>query len=378
VNITNEQVFSKSGAGSVCAVPQDVHAVRPQSQFFPSVHYLRGIAALLVVFEHVVGRGPFAGFNSLFGWLDNRGHYGVVAFFVISGFVLPLSLGQTYGLRSFPRFFARRLIRIEPTYFASIAVTCAVVMLLTRAAPNSQPWHPTLKQLALHAFYLVPFSNVEWINGIYWTLAIEFQFYVVIGLLYPLLRYATTKSLWLGMLFCVSFALMSFLAPFCPNAELLRYTPYFALGMVCCISIKFRRDFAAISAAVSALTVIQWASGHAPPNVAGGRMGAWCAGLIAVSAILFWKPRGEPRSLSARAFWLLGTISYSLYVVHQIIASTSEPAGRYILNRWHGAAATGFANCVPALALIASIAAAWLLYLVVEKPSHRWAKSLKL
>jgi hypothetical protein len=81
-----------------------------------SVHLMRGIAALLVVVEHIIGRYGYAAFNSLLWFFDELGQVGVAGFFVISGIVLPLSLGKSFRWQRFPRFLLRRIVRIEFTY----------------------------------------------------------------------------------------------------------------------------------------------------------------------------------------------------------------------------------------------------------------------
>jgi peptidoglycan/LPS O-acetylase OafA/YrhL len=65
-------------------------------RYIDSVHLLRGVAAMLVVLEHIVRREPYAFFNSIFWCADGLDGVGVSAFFVISGLVLPLSLGVDY------------------------------------------------------------------------------------------------------------------------------------------------------------------------------------------------------------------------------------------------------------------------------------------
>jgi peptidoglycan/LPS O-acetylase OafA/YrhL len=83
---------------------------------------LRGAAALSVAWFHLTN--TFAGASreaGAAGWL------GVDCFFVISGFVIPLSLHRAgHGLAQFPAFMAKRLIRIEPPYLASLALVVAL------------------------------------------------------------------------------------------------------------------------------------------------------------------------------------------------------------------------------------------------------------
>jgi peptidoglycan/LPS O-acetylase OafA/YrhL len=69
----------------------------------PGLDGLRAISVIAVVFYH-------AGFSWMHG-----GFLGVEVFFVISGFIVPYSMVRAnYGLSLWPRFMAKRLIRLEP------------------------------------------------------------------------------------------------------------------------------------------------------------------------------------------------------------------------------------------------------------------------
>jgi peptidoglycan/LPS O-acetylase OafA/YrhL len=177
---------------------------------FESVHLLRGIAAMLVLIDH--------SFRSIYFWdvpwfdkaILNLGQIGVSVFFVISGFVLPLSLQKSYRFQDFPRFLARRFVRIEPTYLASMVVAIAWVWTATRMAPNATPWQFDLGQIGAHLLYLVPFTNYEWVNGVYWTLAIEFQFYLFIGALFPIFRVIANSNVYGAGMLIVIFSAAAF------------------------------------------------------------------------------------------------------------------------------------------------------------------------
>ena len=91
------------------------------------VEYLRGLAALSVAWFHLTnqyaaGISP-ARISGSYGWL------GVEVFFVISGFVIPLSLAKLqtrYTLRQFPQFMVRRVLRLEPPYLLSVVLVIFV------------------------------------------------------------------------------------------------------------------------------------------------------------------------------------------------------------------------------------------------------------
>lgn len=82
------------------------------------VEAMRTLASISVALFHFCNQLSSAGAQLIaqYGWL------GVDLFFVISGFVITLSLhGKGYSLRNFPAFLIRRLVRLEPAYLVSVA-----------------------------------------------------------------------------------------------------------------------------------------------------------------------------------------------------------------------------------------------------------------
>lgn len=94
-----------------------------------------------------------------------------------------------YKLRNFFSFFLKRLARLEPPYMFSIILALMILFLRTWILTDSDPIQSLDgKQIGLHLFYLVPFFNeYQWLNEVYWTLAIEFQYYIFIALSYVLI-----------------------------------------------------------------------------------------------------------------------------------------------------------------------------------------------
>jgi len=132
---------------------------------------IRAIAIMLVLIEHFAG----AGINR---WIPiGAGSVGVGLFFTLSGFLITGILLQSFDAgRESPRavwldFYARRLLRLVPPYFAVIAV---LVMLKIAPVDTSWPWD------------IAYLSNVHIALGgastVFWSLSVEEQFY----LLWPL------------------------------------------------------------------------------------------------------------------------------------------------------------------------------------------------
>lgn len=143
--------------------------------------YLRGIAVLTVMLFHAshgVQAFPMRQYVS-FGWA------GVDLFFVLSGFLITGILVDTREQkRYFTNFYARRILRIWPLYFALLGVMFV-------AAPALLPrWSASAMESAKPAWVFVLFLQNLYIGrglagplGPTWSLAIEEQFYLVWPLL---------------------------------------------------------------------------------------------------------------------------------------------------------------------------------------------------
>lgn len=156
----------------------------------PGLDGMRGIAALLVVGFHVVviaegvqvdrpldpgaWASPVA--TQFLGW----GFIGVDFFFVLSAFLLSqpfLAARPTQDLRS---YVSKRLLRIVPAYYASLLLAW---LLLGRTGHwwFAMDWTQLWRHLTfLHGFW--PESQLA-VSAVYWTLAVELQFYLLLPLL---------------------------------------------------------------------------------------------------------------------------------------------------------------------------------------------------
>ena len=181
-----------------------------------TVDALRAFAALWVCLFH---------FTAATG-IGAYGYLGVTIFFVISGFIVPYSMMRGgYTIAAWPTFMLKRLVRLEPPYLASIGLILALGAFdMLRGFP--QEW--TAAQIAGHLGYANAFLGLPWLNGPYWSLAVEFQFYILMGLALPLLMLARTPATRLAGLALAS--CLPLLVPGRSNATLLPFLPVFAAG----------------------------------------------------------------------------------------------------------------------------------------------------
>jgi peptidoglycan/LPS O-acetylase OafA/YrhL len=149
-----------------------------------SLELLRGLAALGVSWLHLTMVHDE-------NWVRLSGKYGglgVAMFFVISGFVILLSIHQRYGdfhVRDFVPYLARRLIRLEPPYLAAVAMVIILCEISSRVPgfAGQPPSYEPLQVLA-HLAYVIPLTPYNWLDFVYWTLAYEFVFYLFAGIFF--------------------------------------------------------------------------------------------------------------------------------------------------------------------------------------------------
>lgn len=167
-----------------------------------SIDFLRGVAALAVVFTHAIQWSereiPSAWFNRLY-YVLQFGRLGVPLFFVISGFCIHLRWSKRFSKSGhhkldFLSFWRRRIYRLYPPYFIVLCACMAMLFIglylgrdvaLLRAYPEPKSqW--MLADFATHAFMLhgfFPMFDRAGGSVPFWTLAREEYFYVLYFLL---------------------------------------------------------------------------------------------------------------------------------------------------------------------------------------------------
>jgi peptidoglycan/LPS O-acetylase OafA/YrhL len=170
--------------------------------YFPGLNSLRFFAALLVIIHHIEFVKAKLGLpNRMDIVFFQRGHYGVVLFFVLSGFLITYLLleeNRDTGQISIKKFYLKRILRIWPLYY--LMVSCIFLFLfLTKAGL------PLALNLSLYMFILPNLAFVLFppVEGIYhlWTIGVEEQFY----LLWPLKLKYLKKHLLIFFIFLIFF-----------------------------------------------------------------------------------------------------------------------------------------------------------------------------
>lgn len=156
---------------------EESRSLNTKKSRLPTVQYLRGLAALMVVFTHTGGTATIPKYfgKDLFAAVYQGGAVGVHLFFVISGFIVAyVSLSTNTLARALtPKtFFRRRFIRIVP--FMWICVVGHGTLMFLGRDTASFPVAAYIRSL-----FLFPVGEV--LPNVTWTLRHEMAFYLVFG-----------------------------------------------------------------------------------------------------------------------------------------------------------------------------------------------------
>jgi len=298
-------------------------ASKPAGERIPYIDGLRAVAVLLVVAHHAMLHSPALPRPIPFLSLAHvilEGAHGVDLFFVLSGFCLSypvLYRVRREGTAAFdvPRYFAKRIVRIVPPYYAAIA-------LLVLASYGSVSAIDVVKQMFFFDW------RTNFLNGSFWTLCVEFRWYFLFPI--ALALWIRSPRVFIGAAF-VSVLAYQFTRLHAPDVGTL--LP-FMLGIVAAdLDIRaVRLDpivwIFAPFCVLLALVLEQTASMPAPyggesslffvQTNAGWQLAAFL--LVLAGA----RSRMLRVALSFKPLVAVGTASYSIYLVHEPLVSLLE------------------------------------------------------
>jgi peptidoglycan/LPS O-acetylase OafA/YrhL len=292
---------------------------------------LRGIAIAVVVLTHFWGPGwgPLLPFGSAFNdvRIIRQGWVGVELFFIISGFVILLTVERCRG---FPEFLRRRWFRLFPAMLLATILTLifnATIQPIAQFADD--PWYYALPGLSFisESYWHVIFQiDIASLHHAFWTLYVEVGFYAIFGIAYFYAGWKRATILLVVLCLAILFTrpvLGYFNATGIIGRALepfewlgMRYYLWFASGILFAKAKSldnWRIFLLACVAGVAAAILIS-------PN---DRALTWDdrTAMIAVVALfaVAQKSVRTQRLLKARALIFLGAISYPLYLVHETI-----------------------------------------------------------
>ncbi len=325
---------------------------------FGEIDVLRGICALAVVLYHFTARfealvgfdgAPDPGVYTRLPFTVIWGFLPVYAFFTISGFVITMTIERS---RTGSDFIVSRFSRIFPVYWVAVGLTYSLWQL--RPAFD---WHVTVPQMLVNLTMLQDFAYVPHVDGVYWSLGVELAFYAGIWLLFIAGGWNHLRlvcAFWLAG--SVAYALLGdgLHIPYRVASALdLKYAPYFVTGIALYRLNQARmkrrdrpwRDWLLLGAAAVSFFAVQ-KSGE----------GIYMLGVLAIWLLCI---SGRVNFIARKPLVYFGTISYALYLTHQMI-------GYQVLQAVPGSPAFRIA-----VATAVAIALASALTFLVERPAQR-------
>ena len=277
------------------------------------------------------------------------GAQGVEMFYIISGFVITFALTKSgYKIIHYGKYVLKRIIRIIPVFFMTIFAIYSFEFFMAKIFWGYEMQLDYLNILANLTFTVNLWEGANWINPIFSTLGVEFQFYLLIGLLLPLIQYKVwSKYVILSLFILAGLNTMG-------HQTVLVNMPYFALGIVMHdIYTKHLLKSSYIFLGVLLIVLLRYY--YIEDFITCG---------ITILLFLLIKP-------SFRVSNAIGEISYSLYLTHGLFGGWLL----FFLSQEH------YINLSPyliiPLAFIFSLIGAKLFYILFEKPSIKFGEKIR-
>jgi peptidoglycan/LPS O-acetylase OafA/YrhL len=369
----------------------------------PELDGLRGAAILLVLVWHYAVSPSSPAPGTLGAYLKQAlslSWSGVDLFFVLSGFLIGgILMEHRDSPRYWSTFFVRRACRILPPYAVVVASSVAAVLVAMKGLP-AIAW--TLEGSVPLWSYVIFVQNFvmaqqstfgsEWLS-VTWSLAIEEQFYLFLPLLVrlaprkalpflliPLVLIAPIARLLLLMLHPHGSMASYVLLPARADALLLGVLAAWALKHAGARRVLARHTRTLYAALVPLVVGAAFLASRGPgigPDMAAWTMTlvglSWLAVLyVAILLLVLLHPSG-PIGWLARLSWLraLGTISYGVYLFHQIILALS-----HTLLLGQEPTIASIRDLLPTLlALTLTLGLATLSWRAMERPIVHWGRA---
>lgn len=333
---------------------------------YPELDSLRGIAVLVVLFHHYIYDYDYY-FNlltnttefSFYRFLQNvlsYGYLGVHLFFIISGFVIYMTLERSKNTLD---FVISRISRLYPAYWIAIFITISFLQFL----PTPTIGNYSTKEILINMTMLQGFVKIRNVDQVYWTLKLELIFYVIMYVIF------ISKKLNKIVPICVGWLLLSLcsiyitlpLKKFIDVLLIVEFAPLFIAGILFYKVKQEKNTSTLIRLLILSTFIVEtiWMVKLKDADIISVSV------LGVIYLIFFVFSTNSLRFLNNKILLFFGSISYSLYLVHNVVGyaiiyrlrETTDNKIIYIL--------------VPT---VISIVIAYALSILIEKPSMRYIR----
>lgn len=329
--------------------------------------------------------------------LLNAGAQGVDLFFILSGFVLTWNylerMGPSWSRKATLHFLWLRLSRVWPVYLVTMHLAALWIIFTLHVGTVPSPDVTKLTAISyVRQFFMVQlwfepfFDGTSW-DGPAWSISAEWLAYLIFGLailvIYRMSMVTRARSL----------LLLAFLATVPTTILLLAsghfYTPWswlprilcqFIAGALACAAVRRLRigergqrvaGYVAIALVVVIVWVLYYYDANPVPGMIdpGGLVDLLFMPLVVALSI---GSGSLPSLLSTRVFTYGGQISFSLYMVHEIV----HTAWNWAVIEYTIEMPKSTAKLVVVALILAAIGASALLYHGVEEPARKWMRRM--
>jgi peptidoglycan/LPS O-acetylase OafA/YrhL len=357
---------------------------------------LRALAAAWVVLFHFrpLLHDAAPQFSEAFAPVLNCGAQGVDLFFILSGFVLTWNhldaMGPSWSARAALRFLWLRLARVWPVFLVTLHLAAAWIVFTHHVGHVPSPRVDQLsavsylRQMLLVQLWFQPYFDGSSWDGPAWSISAEWLAYLVFGLLilviFRIARVTRARSLlWLALVASVPPVLLLLASGhfYTPWSWLPRTLAQFTAGALAGAAVRklrptdrFRRAAGFVSVLlVGSITALLYTfDAHPVTGVydSGGLVDVLFVPLVVSLAV---GAGALPGILATRVLVFGGQISFSLYMVHELV----HTAWNWVVAQF-ALSISDEAMFVLFGLLAVAIVAAILLYQFVEEPARRWMR----
>jgi len=363
---------------------------------------LRIVAAVWVVLFHFrpLLEQASPGFRSALAPILNCGAQGVDLFFMLSGFVLTWNyldrMGESWSWRATVHFLWLRLARVWPVYLVTMHLAALWIIFTMHVGHVPSPgWVLDgfnavgyVRQVLMIQLWFVPFFDGSSWDGPAWSISAEWLAYLMFGVLILVIFRIARSTRARGL---IALAFVATLPPilllltsghfYTPWSWLPRIVMQFTAGALVCAAVRRLRTsertrrntgYTALLLLGVIVAILYALDAHPIPKILDG------AGLVDILFVpllftLAVGSAGLPWLLSMRPVVYLGHISFSLYMVHELVHTTWN----WMVMQFGLRLGADLAGKVTLVGLLGvALAGAVVLYHVVEEPARQWMRRM--
>jgi peptidoglycan/LPS O-acetylase OafA/YrhL len=327
----------------------------------------------------------------------NCGAQGVDLFFILSGFVLTWNyldrMGRSWSARETVHFLWLRLARVWPVYLVTLHLAAAWIIftLYVGHVPSPDANQLTaisyVRQVLLMQLWFQPFFDGSSWNGPAWSISAEWLAYLLFAVL-VLLMYRAAHATRARALLCLAWAaslppMLLMLATghfYTPWSWLPRIVMQFTAGALACAAVRRlrltdgarrRAGYLSVLLTGAILGILYLFDAHplSALSDSGGLIDVLFVPLVVTLAI---GAGTLPRLLSTRLVVYGGQISFSLYMVHELVHTSWDwVTAQFELNLSAPVETLAFLGL-----LAVAVGGAMLLFHTVEEPARHWIRRM--